>query len=111
MKDAEAYLLQALAELTDFLDRYRESGWAAHFQECRDELRYLIQQGAPGPEKAAVAARIRFIYGGMGSFNDLVICPQNGHPVRETDVRAINHTLRKLAGQVYDLSWLYQERT
>ncbi|MBU0492706.1 MAG: hypothetical protein KKA73_15120 [Chloroflexi bacterium] len=82
--------------------------WAAHFRECQDELLYLIQKGAPGAKKAAVASDIRSVYGGMGSFNDLVICPQNGQPVAKKDVNAVNRTLRKLASKVYALSWLYQ---
>ncbi len=108
MNTREAELLQTLAELADFLDRYGETRWAAHFRQCRDDLDYLIQERAPRSKRASVAARIRSAYGGMGSFNDLVICPQNGHPVRESDGHAVNQTLQELASQVYDLSWLYQ---
>jgi len=110
MEQHEADLLQALAEVANFLDRYRETRWAAHFRQCWNDLGTLIQEGAPGPEKAAVAARVRSVYGGMGSFRDLVIHPLNGHPVQENDVNAVNQTLDGLAGRIYDLSFAYQER-
>ena len=105
----EADLLQALTELAGFLNRYGEDEWATYFRQCRDGLGYLIQENASRSERASVAARIRSVYGGMGSFRDLVIHPLNRHPVEEGAVSEVNQTLYELAGKVYDLSWLYQE--
>ena len=81
----ELRLLNSLAELADFLDRYNETHWAEHFRDYRNRLGCLIQENAPRAEKAVAASAIRSAYGGMGSFNDLFICRMNKHPVEESD--------------------------
>ncbi|MEW6357763.1 MAG: hypothetical protein AB1696_15630 [Planctomycetota bacterium] len=106
----EQRLLDLMAELADFLDRYGEAHWAGHFRTCRERLGYLIQEDAPREEKAEAAAMIRSAYGGMGSFNDLIICRTNKHPVEESEEEAVNTELQRLSGEVYEASWLYQER-
>lgn len=109
METHEAELVRTLAELADLLEQYGEPRWAAHFRQCWNDLRFLIQKGAPRAEKAVVAARIRSAYGGMGSFRDLVIHPLNGHPVEESMVDAANAILNDLSDRLYHRSFLYQE--
>lgn len=47
-------------------------------------------------------------YGGMGSFNDLVIHPVNGHSAGDADVDAINSELARLRSEMYEDGWALQ---
>jgi hypothetical protein len=42
-------------------------------------------------------------YGGMGSFNDLVIHPMNGHAIGYSDLETIDNELRRLQTHIYEL--------
>jgi hypothetical protein len=46
--------------------------------------------------------RLLSAYGGMGSFNDLVITPLNGHNVSAGDVDRVNRELSRLRSEMYD---------
>ncbi len=41
------------------------------------------------------------MFGGMGSFNDLVLHPMNGHPVETNDVAEVNASLSDPRSTVY----------
>jgi hypothetical protein len=41
-------------------------------------------------------------YGGMGSFNDLYLCPHNGHQLTLTETPVINERLNKLGHQMWE---------
>lgn len=41
----------------------------------------------------------------MGSFNDLVVHPLNGHRVSDRDVRAVNQRFDLLRSRAYDLAF------
>ena len=110
LEGREQQLLDLMAELADFLDRYDVTHWAEHFRDCREKLGYLIQEDAPREEKAEAAAMIRSAYGGMGSFNDLIICRTNKHPIEESEEKAVNAELQRQSEAVWEASWLYQER-
>jgi 23S rRNA G2069 N7-methylase RlmK/C1962 C5-methylase RlmI len=43
------------------------------------------------------------MYGGMGSLNDLIIDPYNGHPVSKESVESINRQLKSYLDKLYDL--------
>ena len=43
-------------------------------------------------------------FGGMGSFNDLVIAGVNGHQVREEDEANVNRQLDDFRTSIYDLA-------
>ena len=45
--------------------------------------------------------RLLSAYGGMGSFNDLVIHPVNGHCVAKDEVDRVNHSLAELRSGMY----------
>jgi hypothetical protein len=42
-------------------------------------------------------------FGGMGSFNDLVIARMNGHAVADADYVPVNNRLDRLRGELYEL--------
>jgi hypothetical protein len=88
-------LLEALADLVALLREYGESAWAAWL----DRDRQWIQRGdAYGLEHLLGA------FGGMGSLNDLLLHPANGHPVAPDRIDLINNQLQALRGQCWRLA-------
>ena len=43
-------------------------------------------------------------FGGMGSFNDLYICRENGHTIEENETDTINNQLNVFREQLYKLA-------
>jgi hypothetical protein len=43
-------------------------------------------------------------YGGMGSFNDLLLTPDNGHTVSAADSGNVNDSLDALRSEMYSLA-------
>jgi hypothetical protein len=94
---ARAELLAAAGALGELLRRYGEHHWAEWV--IRDRQR--IQDGdAYGIEHLLSA------YGGMGSLNDVVIDPRNGHRIAEQDLSAANERLRQLSSRTYTAAML-----
>lgn len=98
MEDAEfehrlARLAGDLGETARLLNRHGEEHWAAWAARCRRGL-----------EARDVAAfeRILRAFGGMGSFNDLVIMAVNGHDVDPQQEPAVNDRLDRLRQQVWE---------
>jgi hypothetical protein len=88
-------LVEALDQLVALLRRYEIKHWADWF--ARD--RQLIASG-----DAYGATHILSAYGGMGSINDLMILPENGHPIARADVKDVNESLMQLSGRVSALA-------
>ncbi len=65
----ESLLRQGAALLRE----HNETNWA-------DALENLAAEYPESPE--ATTAKIRAMYGGMGSFNDVILYGANGHPLR-----------------------------
>lgn len=105
----EEELLQSLDELVRLLTRYGERGWARHFENAAQDLRAAIASGATPEEKAALGHNLRSVFGGMGSFNDLVIHPANGHKIAEADLSPVNERIYSLGNRIYELSYIFQE--
>lgn len=89
---AHAELLAATGALGELLRRYGEMHWAEWV--IRDRQR--IQDG-----EAYGAEHLLSAYGGMGSLNDVVIDPRNGHRIAEEDISAANERLRQLSSRTY----------
>jgi hypothetical protein len=88
-------LLEALAGLVALLREYGESAWA----EWLDRDRQRIQRGdAYGLEHLLGA------FGGMGSLNDLLLHPANGHPVAPDRIDLVNDQLQALRGRCWRLA-------
>jgi hypothetical protein len=84
-------LLAVLDSLSDLLARYDEHQWARWIKTDRQ----CIAGDVSGIDHLLRA------YGGMGSLNDLVIMPINGHKVDPGDVDAVNARLSHLRSQAY----------
>ncbi|HEY1692702.1 MAG TPA: hypothetical protein VGG39_11105 [Polyangiaceae bacterium] len=83
----ERDLGEALKETLALLDGVRETFWAS-------KIRGALQSGD--------LDEILSWYGGMGSFNDLLIATANGHQVSREQEPAKNAQLRQLQTQIYE---------
>jgi len=88
----ENELLRVLDELVRLLRTWDEDHWADWVE--RD--RRLIADGHPDALGHLLAA-----FGGMGSLNDLVIDPANGHSITADRVRPVNDRLRLLCSATF----------
>jgi HAD superfamily hydrolase (TIGR01509 family) len=85
-------LLADLAALTLLLRRIELDHWAEWFET--DAMR--IDSG-----DAFGLTHILSAYGGMGSFNDVVVDPRNGHPVSAAQADRLDHQLQILRSRIW----------
>ena len=82
-----------LAEAVRILEGVGEEHWAAWLRGDLGRLRrgdrYAIEH-------------LLGAYGGMGSINDVLISPHNGHDVSEHEGEATTAELRRLLSAIYD---------
>lgn len=81
----------AIDELVDLLDDVGETHWRDWFTEGRSQV---------DRDDARAFDLISSAFGGMGSFNDLVIHPINGHVIAAEHVDEVNARLAELRGIV-----------
>lgn len=92
MPDASvAKLIADVDALVACLDSVGERGWSQHFRRARVDLANGDSYGLE---------RILAAYGGMGSFNDLVICPHSGHTFDSDQISAVNEKIHALGGRI-----------
>ena len=90
--------MQELAsQLTDcaaFLERY-----GVHPHWCSMLLGFAVRlrDGDVG-----AAAELRKQFGGMGSFNDILIHPHNGHRLNEGEINVVNGRLDEMRHQIFE---------
>lgn len=84
-----------LEAISAMLTSFGEKHWAAWLADDARRLR----AGDPAALEHFLSA-----FGGMGSINDLYICPQNGHRIDEADVQASNEQLRRALSDVWELA-------
>jgi hypothetical protein len=89
-------------ELISFLDvtaqrlrTYGEDYWAEWLE---DDAQLLRSEDFRGIEHLLSA------YGGMGSFNDVYLCPTNGNKIAESEVKAADEWLDAQRSKMYDLA-------
>ncbi|TYL44651.1 MULTISPECIES: hypothetical protein [Dickeya] len=80
-------LSRDLQVFIDFLLSVGEKHWAHWFEKNAELIRGSDFRGIEG---------ILSSFGGMGSINDLVIHPMNGHTITEEQIQTANITLRSL---------------
>lgn len=86
-------LRRELDALDDLLTEVHEDWWASWARRMSERL-------ADGCDPAEVRAA----FGGMGSLNDLVIHPVNGHVVEEDSIDTVNARLRAAQSRIFELS-------
>lgn len=84
-------LRSVVDELVDLLDDAGETHWRDRFNKARSQL---------DRDDARAFELITSSFGGMGSFNDLVIHPVNGHVIAAEHVDEVNARLAELGGIV-----------
>lgn len=95
MSDNVDELMTVLAETASLLENTKEVFW---LKWIRENLNMIQQQNFRGTE------RLLSGFGGMGSFNNLVIYTINGHEIQEKDIPKINERLASLRLKLYDLA-------
>lgn len=99
MTDAEAEtrrleLIEALAETSQLLRKYNESHWSAVLEESRQLIENRDFRGVE---------QVFGSFGGMGSFNDVIIHPLNGHQIEESEVSAVNDRFQWFKSNIWEL--------
>jgi hypothetical protein len=90
LASTERSLRHALEEALALLDGVAESFWSA-------KIRTAIG-GSIDP------ADVLSWYGGMGSFNDLILAGVNGHRIRREDEASLNERLDELTSRIHELA-------
>lgn len=85
-------LVENVARARELLQQVGEERWADWVATVYTEL------GSPG---GSGLTRLLAAFGGMGSLNDLVIHPVNGHTLLESEVGPVNRTLDELRSILY----------
>jgi hypothetical protein len=88
-------LVEVLDDLAKMLYTYGVLDWGRSVYEVARRLRY-----------GDLAAIREFLeaFGGMGSINDLVICPENGHAIPQSEVSAANERLGQSLSKAWSLA-------
>ena len=86
-------LIQLLMTCEALLRSVGESFWA-------DKIHAVLKRGG-GSVDLYLLEEILSWYGGMGSFNDLLISEYNDHLVESKDEEKINDELMQLRGKIY----------
>jgi hypothetical protein len=96
LMDPKAVLLcDRLEQIVCLLDQVEERHWAAW---ARAVLSRISNDELDGVHDLLAA------YGGMGSFNDLVIHALNGHKVASDEYIAVNDHLERLRNETFELA-------
>ena len=86
-------LRSTLSAVADLLEAVNEPFWSEHARRARcihefDHLKWTVRRW----------------FGGMGSFNDLVLSQLNGHTGTEAQLREANQRLQVMSSQIFQLS-------
>jgi hypothetical protein len=71
----------------------------AHWAQWMDKSLARIEQG-----DLSGVGHLLSAYGGMGSFNDLILASANGHSVDDAEHRTVNERLDVLRTEMYELA-------
>lgn len=92
MIDSEVHgLAESLQHASEFLLKHGVPSWAAWLAK---DARLVRNGDYYGVEHLLSA------FGGMGSLNDLVLHPMNGHSVSEAEVERVNEELQAMLGDL-----------
>lgn len=83
-----------LQEVSDLMLSVGERRWGEWFRADSNRVRSLDFFGV----EHALSA-----FGGMGSVNDLILHPMNGHNLHESDIENVNEKVRCLLRRIYAL--------
>ena len=88
-------LLSLLDQTIELLDRYEEAHWSRRLEKAKKRIENRDFSGV---------TYLLSAYGDLGSFNDLVIHPLNGHKIDDDVVPAVNEKLDSLRGRMFEVA-------
>ena len=90
---------QELADVVDEVIKllaFREVGaWPDNLRRINDRIR---NEWDEGPKL------LLELFGGMGSLNDIYICPENNQKISPGEVKSVNQELNRLLSRAYELA-------
>jgi hypothetical protein len=95
MKDNVDTLIEKVDELIRLMEKHNEKYWSEYFRKAIGMVKDRNFRGIELILKS---------FGGMGSFNDLVITRINGHTIQERDEEMVNEKMKELKENIYKLS-------
>lgn len=98
----EQMILMTLKEIRQILERHRVQFWSDFVAEQERRLSDAYSKGQRWAIREALR-EIEVSYGGMGSFNDFIICKESGHDIETEEGWAINEELNNLRSQLYQM--------
>jgi len=105
---SELLILAKLEEIRNILERHKVQFWPDFLAERARQLQAAYSSGHKRAKQEALE-ELEMLYGGMGSFNDLVISREGGHDIASRDVPKINAKLNKLRSRLYQV--IQEEKT
>jgi hypothetical protein len=94
-------LMQVLEAIEGLLRTHGENFWAEWIDSADMRLRNSDAYGLD---------ELVSFYDGIGSLNDLIICPENGHVIRREDEEQVNAHLKDLLEEASSLAHKLQQR-
>jgi|SRR3954452_822900 hypothetical protein len=85
-------LLLTLRDIESILERVGEEHWRRWIAARKNDINAWYEDGV---------SDLLSGYGGMGSFNDLVLHPMNGHRLSDSETASINEGLSTLRSTAY----------
>lgn len=93
-------ITEVVGQLADLLGHYQVRFWSSEFKDAHQKLRDAAANGWEN-DVLAFVRKIRSWYGGMGSFNDLVITKDNGDQIADEEESSANQHLQELSNRLY----------
>ena len=98
----ELLIREKLEKIRNILERHKVQFWPDFLAERERQLLAAYSSGHRWARREALE-ELEMLYGGMGSFNDLVISREGGHDIAIKDAPAVNERLNKLRSQLYQM--------
>ena len=105
---SELPILAKLEEIRSILERHKVQFWPDFLAERARQLQAAYSLGHKRAKQEALE-ELEMLYGGMGSFNDLVISREGGHDITIRNAPGVNDKLNKLRSQLYQM--IQKEKT
>jgi hypothetical protein len=96
----ELKILRLLGQIRALLEQYEIESWITHLADLETHFQEAITSGEDW-KKQEVLDELDDLYGGMGSFNDLVITHQPSLVISRQELVIVNDELNKLRRQLY----------
>ncbi|MBI4625708.1 MAG: hypothetical protein HY736_21120 [Verrucomicrobia bacterium] len=88
-------LAQHIEKIIALIEEVGDAHWTTWLKQDAADLRAGDQRGV---------RHFLSAFGGMGSLNDLIICPENRHRVKKEEVDAVNRKLTAMLEDAWNLA-------